>query len=126
MKANAIELGKKVEYAAGAAKETFTQFIEEPRRRTEAEPSPEGSPHPGRWDHQHVPQESGGFGQLSEQWTQPSQPRATLPPVRKISREDEQALFQWELERQKLEAERLAKLQDHEVIVLAVILIFCC
>ncbi|PIO56698.1 hypothetical protein TELCIR_21901 [Teladorsagia circumcincta] len=39
----------------------------------------------------------------------------TALPKLPLFDKDEQALLQWELERQKLEAERLAKLQDHEV-----------
>ncbi|KAK6044294.1 hypothetical protein COOONC_18203 [Cooperia oncophora] len=116
VQAGAVKLGNNVMEHIAGAKETFTQFIEEPRRRAEADSLSKEQPYLGHWDHQHTPPGNAAYGQVAEQWPQPvSQPRPVMPPMRKISREDEQALLRWELERQRLEDERLAKLQDHEV-----------
>ncbi|VDO30137.1 unnamed protein product [Haemonchus placei] len=115
MKTDAVKLAENVkDRVSDTVKETFNQFIDEPRRRAEAESMVKEAPQFAQWDQQ-VPSGGGPFGQMSESWHQSARPRVTLPQHRKISREDEQALLQWELERQRLEAERLAKLQDHEV-----------
>uniref|UniRef100_A0A158P5V3 Uncharacterized protein n=1 Tax=Angiostrongylus cantonensis TaxID=6313 RepID=A0A158P5V3_ANGCA len=94
--------------------ETFAQFIEEPRRRAE-EAFGIGVNH-----EESSRQQQMLVGASPRPFDQPEQPQWHSPQVSsaakyKISREDEQALRHWELERQKLEAERLAKLQDREV-----------
>ncbi|VDO91464.1 unnamed protein product [Heligmosomoides polygyrus] len=102
-------------------KETFAQYIEEPRRRAE-EAQRRASPVPEeqfvdvpskQWGYQPGTSSGVAAGQVPpDQW---SQPRTTAQLSKRISREDEEALRQWEMERERLEAERLAKLQDHEV-----------
>ncbi|CAJ0605367.1 unnamed protein product [Cylicocyclus nassatus] len=104
------------------SRQTFAQYTEEPRRRAEeaerllkTKAEPTYTPEPLRagqgffTDSQ--PQEQ-FRNQSSEAPSQFSQPKE--PPTRKISKEDQEALRLWELERERLEEERLAKLQDHE------------
>ncbi|KAK6738158.1 hypothetical protein RB195_020333 [Necator americanus] len=111
--------------------ETFAQFIEEPRRKAEEaarlaydQVQAGASYLSAQAEHakdeaQRIIEQVPSFDQKTyqqaaapPQWNQQKMPS---PPIRKISREDEEALRQWELERERLEAERLAKLQDHEV-----------
>ncbi|WKX95729.1 hypothetical protein Q1695_012298 [Nippostrongylus brasiliensis] len=115
----------KDELDTGGLQQSFTKFIEEPRRRAEefSKMPPYGDEKPVTYgvapfaeqqQQQQMLQGQFGFGQgrqEPEQWPQQRMPTA---PTRKISREDQQALRQWELERERLESERLAKLQDLE------------
>ncbi|RCN49352.1 hypothetical protein ANCCAN_04603 [Ancylostoma caninum] len=119
----------------GQPQETFAQYIEEPRRRAEeAERRLQEQAHAGaaflseqaqnaaayaqdaaqRFNDQLPPLDQRGYppAGMMNQFNQQKMPS---PPLRKISREDEEALRLWELERERLEAERLAKLQDREV-----------
>ncbi|KJH52001.1 hypothetical protein DICVIV_01812 [Dictyocaulus viviparus] len=94
--------------------QNFAQFVEKPCQRAH-EALQEGSPFAERfvdddrelaWKQQQIAVGLGTFGQPHG--------KVITESRRKISKEDEQALRQWELEREMLEAERLAKLQDHE------------
>ncbi|WKX95727.1 hypothetical protein Q1695_012298 [Nippostrongylus brasiliensis] len=119
------QLFGKDELDTGGLQQSFTKFIEEPRRRAEefSKMPPYGDEKPVTYgvapfaeqqQQQQMLQGQFGFGQgrqEPEQWPQQRMPTA---PTRKISREDQQALRQWELERERLESERLAKLQDLE------------
>ncbi|KAJ1358063.1 hypothetical protein KIN20_016370 [Parelaphostrongylus tenuis] len=92
--------------------ETFTQFIEEPRRKAEeALRKDVNREESSRLQQIPVGAGSGSFDQPQQR----PQTQVTSATKYKISKEDEQALRQWELEREMMEAERLAKLQDHEV-----------
>ncbi|EYC16790.1 hypothetical protein Y032_0032g2494 [Ancylostoma ceylanicum] len=119
----------------GQPQETFAQFIEEPRRRAEdAERRLQEQAHAGAAYLSEQAQNAAAYAQdaaqrfneklppLDQRGYQPAgvinqfnQQKMPSPPLRKISREDEEALRLWELERERLEAERLAKLQDREV-----------
>ncbi|VDL81568.1 unnamed protein product [Nippostrongylus brasiliensis] len=100
------QLFGKDELDTGSLQQSFTKFIEEPRRRAE-----EFSKMPPYGDEKPVTYGVAPFAEQQQQQQQMLQGQFGFGQGRP---EDQQALRQWELERERLESERLAKLQDLE------------